>query len=407
MFDILDINIEYLKNSNKLIKRDKYYNELEKCVSIWNITIVTWMRRTWKSSLILKYLENKENIFYFSKDLDPTNTIKNNENLFELFTIFSSKNEVKYIVIDEIQDIQNWEIFVRYVFALKKYKILITGSNSKLLSWELSTFLAWRYVEIMVYPLSFKEFLWFKQKEFSQDLFKEYLIYWGLPEIINIENELLKQNYLKAIKDSVILKDIVSRYQIRDYHVFSLLVNFLADNTWNLTTWRNINNFLKNEQIKLSLSTMLDYINYWINTFIWDKVNRYDLKWKKVLEISNKYYFNDLWTRSAILSEFSTKHISQLLENFVYTELKKSWYEIFIWNYNDLEIDFVVKKQNIVKYFQVAYLLPEEKTLQRELESLKKIKDSYEKYVITLDEYKLWNYDWINVIWIKEFLEKI
>ena len=408
MFDIIKLNQEYIKNIWYIKQRSWYNEKLEKFTSLNNITVLTWLIRSWKSSILLKYLENKNNIFYFSKEIDPENKIKNNEDLNKLFNEFKDNFfEVEYIVIDEIQDVKNWEIFIRYVYALKKHKIIITWSNSKLLSSELSTFLAWRYYEISVYPLSFNEFLDFKVEKYSSDIFKEYLIYWWLPEITFLDDLWVKQNYLKVVKDSIILKDIVYRYNIRDYSIFESLMKFISDNIANLTTGRNINWFLQNIWIKIALSTMLDYISFSIRSFIIDKVNRYDLKWKKVLEINNKYYLGDLWLRSAILWDFTTKNIWALLENFIYNELKKAWYEIFIWNYADLEIDFVAKKDWIIKYFQVSYLLSDNNTFEREMKSLLKIKDSYKKFIITLDEYKLWNYEWIEVIWIENFLNNI
>ena len=408
MFDIIDKNKKYIKNVWYIKQRPIYNQKLDNFVSKNNIVVLTWLRRSWKSSILLKYLENKKNIFYFSKEIDPKNKIKNNEDLNKLFEECSkSFSKIKYVVIDEIQDIKNWEIFIRYIYALKKYKIIITWSNSKLLSSELSTFLAWRYHEISVYPLNFNEFLDFKWESYSTDIFKEYLIYWWLPEIVFLNDLLVKQNYLEMIKNSIILKDIINRYNIRDYSVFESIVKFLSDNIANLTTWRNINWFLKNEWVKIVLSTILDYINFCIQSFFIYKVNRYDLRWKKVLEINNKYYLSDLWIRSAILWDFTTKNIWALLENFVFNELKKGWYEVFIWNYMDLEIDFVAKKDWIVKYFQVSYLLSDDLTFKREISGLIKINDLYQKFIVTLDEYRLWNYEWVEVIWIEGFLKSI
>ena len=219
-----------------------------------------------------------------------------------------------------------------------------------------------------------------------------------------ISDVFVKQQYLKAIKDSIILKDIISRYNIRDYTIYSKLVSFLSDNIWNLTTWRNIVNFLKNEWIKTSLWTILDYIDFSCNALILEKVNRFDIKWKKILEINNKYYMSELWFRSAINWDFTTKEIQAQLENFVYLELKKASYEVYIWNYDDLEIDFVAKKNNVLKYFQVSYLISDKNTFDREIKSLSQINDVYPKYIITLDTYKIWNYNWIEVISIEDFL---
>lgn len=404
MYNILRQNLDFIENVSYIKSRKIYSNRLLEFENQNNIVVITWLRRAGKSSIILDFLKGKKDIFYFSKELDVENKIKNQVDLKALFDTYLKKNNAKYIVIDEIQDIENWEMFVRWVYALKRYKIIITWSNSNLLSSELSTYLSWRYISIRVYPFSFCEYLDFNWMQYSEENLIKFLTYWWLPEVSLLDSDNLKKNYLNSIRDSIILKDIVTRYSIRDLNLYSSILRFLSDNIWQLTTWRNLAKFLKNQWIKLSLASLLDYILFTENSFVIEKVNRFDIKWKKILEINNKYYFEDLGLRNAIIWNFSTQDISQLLENFVYNELKNKWYQIFIWNIWDYEIDFIAEKDWEVKYFQVSYLL-NENSFEREIGSLLKIKDNFPKYIVTLDKFRKWTKSWIKIIWIEEFLD--
>ena len=409
MYDILIQNLEYFKSVWSIKRRKAYIDRLKRFVETGNITVVTWVRRSWKSTIILDYLniESKESVFYFSKELDPDDKITDNIVLRKLFDVYVKKfGNPTYIVIDEIQDIKDWEKFLRYVFALKKYKIIISWSNSNLLSSELSTYLAWRYFEVKVFPLSYSEFLIFKDVEHTDDVFNEYLVYWWLPESVLFDDFRLKRNYIEIIKDSIILKDIVSRYKIKDIWLFMILLRYIADNIWQFLSGRNIHKYLKNQWVNIALSTLLDYIYYSEIAFITNKVNRFDIKWKKILEINNKYYFWDLWVRNGVLWKFSSKDIWQLLENFVYNQLMQASYDVYIWNLWEYEIDFVAQKNGNIKYFQVSYVMNDE-TYTREVWNLNKIRDNYEKFVVTLDKYRLWDDNGIKIIWIEEFCNMI
>lgn len=397
--------------TNNIFSREYYSKKMNSMVSNKNILIITWQRRVWKSYIIIDYIKTNNidlwEIFYLNKELDSLWLIKNNIDLEVLFNEYSKLNNTKYIIIDEIQDIESWEIFIRAKFVEKKYNIIITGSNSKLLSSELSTYLTWRYINLDIYPLTYFEYIEFKNLENTKINFLEYLEFWWLPEIVLETNKDLKKNYISNLKNSIILKDIVNRYKIKDYSFFEKILWFVSQNIWNITSLRKVEDYLKKDKIKVSLSTISNYIKYLENTYLINNCEKYDLAWKRVLEYNSKYYFNDLWIRNSIYYNFNFD-IWKLLENYVFNMLIAKWYNVYVWEKKWLEIDFVAQKENIKIYIQVTYLITSQEVYEREFWNLKQIKDNFEKIVISMDDLIFKDDSWIkhfSILELERFLQ--
>lgn len=395
--------IEIINKSKNIIdgeifSRLHYLEKMNNMVSNRNILIISWQRRVWKSYIIIDYLKsnsiNLKEVFYLNKELDSINQIKTNIELENLFSTFEKENKVKYIIIDEIQDIEWWENFIRAKFSEKRYNIIITWSNSKLLSSELSTYLTWRYINLDIFPLTYFEFLNIKKLDNSKDNFLYYMEFWWLPEIILETNDELKRNYIKNLKDSIILKDIVNRYKVKNYSFFEKILWFVSHNIWNITSLRKVEDYLKKDKIKVSLSTISNYIKYLENTYLINNCEKYDLAWKKVLEYNSKYYFNDLWIRNSIYYNLNFD-IWKLLENYVFNILLSKWYKVYIWDKKWLEIDFIAQKWNDKKYFQVTYIISSEEVYNREFWNLKQIWDNFEKIVLSMDDIEFKDDSWI------------
>jgi predicted AAA+ superfamily ATPase len=375
------------------------------------IIIIEWQRRVWKSSFIISYLKEKninlKEVFYFNKEKDKTELIKDNIDLDSFYNEFVKLNwKPKYIIIDEIQNIKGWEIFIRSYSADGEYKIIITGSNSKLLSGELATYLTWRYLPLNMYPLSYKEFLDFKWLEETDKNFLEYLTYGGMPEIVFVNEQNVKENYWSILVNDIILKDVVNRYDIRNVSLLMRLLAYLADNTGFLISITNITNYLKNQfWEEYSKTTIASYLKYFEIPYLINEVSRYDIKWKKILEYTSKYYWTDVWLRNSFGFIF-WNDIWKVLENLVFIKLKQMGYNVYVWILNWTEVNFVWEKNGEIIYIQVCYLIATPEVIEREFWNLLKIKDNYRKIVLSMDKV-FWNtYQWIEHINIVEWLLK-
>ncbi len=402
--------IQQSKNllNQKIFPRKDYFEQLDKFLESEQIIVVQWQRRSGKSYVIMWYFQYKkinfDDVFFVNKEMDIEWSILDVTDLNKLFIDYQNEKwDPKYIVIDEIQDIKNRENFIRAKFVEKKYKIIISGSNSKLLSGDLSTYLSGRYLTFSVYPFDYAEYLdYVNLSDIPQNLVS-YFQWWWMPEIVAIPDNTLKYRHLKDILDSTVLKDIVSRFQIRDINYFNKIMMFIADNIWTPLSLRNIQNSSKNfwwwtASIE-KISTYLDFLQI---PYLIHNVSNYDIKWKKILERNEKYYFNDLWIRNVLKFSYEDDK-GKLLENIVFLQLKRLWYEIFVWNLWDSEIDFVCKKADKIFYIQVSYTVSDEKTREREFWNLLKIEDAYPKYVISADPLAM-DYKWIKHMYISDFL---
>ena len=386
-----------MENENlALIQRDEYLNFIENYIDKPIVKVLIGMRRVGKSAII-KLLINKllkknipaSNILYINKESLEFDEIKNYKDLYRYaINYFKGIKNRKYIFIDEIQEIAEWEKSVNSFLADNYGDITISGSNSKLLSSELATLLSGRYIEIPVYPLTFKEFLQFRSKKTDTETeFKNFLRYGGLPGIhlLPLKDDTIFA-YLNSILNTVLYSDVIIRHKIRDAAVFDRVVKYLFDNIGNITTAKKIADYFKSQKVKVSVDTVLNYITYLETSLIINRVPRYDIKGKKFLEFHDKVFLNDIGLRNGLIG-YREKNINGLLENIVYKELQSRGYKVSVGVLNQLEIDFIAEKQNDIKYIQVCYLLNREDTVEREFGSLEKISNNYEKIVVSMDKF--------------------
>ena len=385
-----------------MVERKLYLDKIKSFVDVDLIKIITGIRRCGKSyffKLIINFLiengVNEENILLIDLELPKFNHIKTREQLDEIVLEFLEEHHDKtYLFFDEIQNVSQWEISINGYFKLSNVDIYITGSNSKLLSKELATFLTGRYISIEMYPFSFNEFIDFKEElnqkaffenEFNTDIenyFEEYISYGGLPVTIDTKNH--KEITLKDLYSSILLHDIVERYEIRNIGLFSRITKFILENIGNLISAHSIYTYLKHEKINITKSTIYNYLEYLQNAYILSKITREDLTSKKEISGSEKFYVMDQGFFKSQIEE-KQLNIGRILENIVYLELLRNDCKVTVGTINNYEIDFVCKKDNKKFYIQVAYHLYDEKTIDREFRPLKQVDDNYPKYVLTMD----------------------
>ena len=386
-----------------MTKRELYIEKIKPFINKDIIKVLTGIRRSGKSVMLKLIMEElKQN------KIDEKQFININfENLInrELTTadklheyILKKASEIKkkcYIFLDEIQEVKDWEKCINSLRVNEEYDfdIYITGSNAKLLSGELSTYLAGRYVEFVIYPFSFKEFLEtlksIQQDVSTREAFQKYVKFGGMPFLYNLAfEEEASLQYLKDIYSSIILKDITQRNKIRDTDLLERVISYLIMNVGNNFSATSISKFFKSENRKVSVETILNYIKAAEEAFLIYKVSRDDLIGKKILNVNEKYYIVDHGIREAIL-ESNQRDINQIFENIIYLELLRKGYNIRVGKIDNLEVDFVCTKGNEKIYIQLVYLLASSETIEREFSSLEKINDNYPKYVISMDEFDM------------------
>lgn len=298
-----------------------------------------------------------------------------------------------YLFFDEIQEVKDWEKCINSLRVSLDCDIYITGSNAKLLSGELATYLGGRYVEFVIYPFSFKEFIELYQTivptESIQVCFQKYLLSGGMPYLANIryDTEASKQ-YLFDLFNSVQLKDIVKRNKIRDVDLLERIIAYVMANIGNTFSATSLSKFLKNEKCSVASETILNYLKYCCDSYLFYKVKREDLQGKQILATKEKYYIVDHGIRQAVFGG-NMRDINLILENIVFMELLRRGYDVTVGKVNDKEIDFVCTKQGEKLYVQVAYLLASEETIAREFGVYDEICDNYPKYVVSMDEFDM------------------
>lgn len=386
-----------------MTKRELYIEKIKPFIDKDIIKVLTGIRRSGKSVMLKLIMEElKQN------KIDEKQFININfENLInrELTTadklheyILKKASEIKkkcYIFLDEIQEVKDWEKCINSLRVNEEYDfdIYITGSNAKLLSGELSTYLAGRYVEFVIYPFSFKEFLEtlksIQQDVSTREAFQKYVKFGGMPFLYNLAfEEEASLQYLKDIYSSIILKDITQRNKIRDTDLLERVISYLIMNVGNNFSATSISKFFKSENRKVSVETILNYIKAAEESFLIYRVLRDDLIGKKVLNVNEKYYIADHGMREAILGS-NQRDTNQIFENIIYLELLRKGYNVRVGKVDNLEVDFVCTKGNEKIYVQVAYLLASAETIEREFTSLEKIDDNYPKYIISMDEFDM------------------
>ena len=386
-----------------MLKRDEYIKQIVPFIDKDVIKVLTGIRRSGKSVMLKLLMEELKNIGINEKQFIYINfenlkyrNLKNYERLYDfILNKVDDKYKSYYIFLDEIQEVEEWE---RCVNSLRvdedfNFDIYITGSNAKLLSGELSTYLSGRYIEFVVYPFSFKEFFEImkeKNKEIDlKEAFQDYVKFGGMPFLHNLDyNFEASMQYLQDLYASIILKDITQRNNIRDTDLLERIINYVVMNIGNTFSATSISKFFKSENRKVATETILNYIKACEEAFLVYRVARNDLLGKKKLNVNEKYYIADHGIREAIM-ENNQKNINQVLENIVYFEMLRRGYNIKIGKVDNLEVDFVCKKNDETIYIQVSYLLASEDTKEREFSVLENIKDNYPKYVLSMDEFDM------------------
>lgn len=381
-----------------MILREQYMNQIRDFIDKPVIKVITGMRRCGKSVMLQLTRDEltsrgvKENqIFYVNFESLKYEELKDYKKMYLAVSEAAQDAGGRlYILLDEIQEVPEWEKAVNSFRVDFDCDVYVTGSNAKLLSGELATLLAGRYVEIRVYPLSFAEYLDFaesneEEKQFTrQEHFANFLRYGGLPGIHQMkwdENRIMQ--YLADIYNSVLLKDVIKRNNIRDTALLEGIVKYLMDNIGNTFSAKTISDFLKSQGRKLSTETVYNYLDALEGAFLIHKVPRFDIKGKRILETQEKYYLSDLGLRHAIIG-YRNNDIGGVLENVVYLELLRRGYTVNIGKQGVAEVDFIANKTDDRLYVQVSYVLTEENT-NREFDPLEAIADNYEKVVLSTD----------------------
>jgi len=389
--------------------RQAYLEKLSQYIDNRLIKILTGQRRTGKSFLlrqIIKYLIGKgidsRNILYINKEIIHFDKLNNYLQLSELIEIYKEELKPKgkiYLFIDEIQQIEGWEKAVNSYSQdfTEHFEIFITGSNSTMLAGELSTLLSGRYIEFNIYPFSFDEYTLYYKLEKNRENLLSYLLSGGLPELLHLGTDEIKIHYINSLKDTIILKDIIQKYKLKEGNLLERLFLFFINNSSNLFSVNSITSTLRHNKIEISNNTVSNYIEYLKQCYLIHESSRYDIRGKEIISGSKKYYLNDLSYRNYLFSGFD-KAPGKLLENYVYLNFRQKGYNVYCGQIRHKEIDFVIEKNNDTKYIQVAWQLTSEETIHREFGNLEIIPDNYEKMVISMDELPMGNYNGIRHI---------
>ena len=361
------------------------------------VKVIVGQRRTGKS-YILRQIANDlisngvhpHNIFYLNKEFIDFDFINHYTDLEELIKLYQFKLKPQgkiYLFFDEIQNIAQWERLVNSYSQdfTESYEVVISGSNSKMLSGELATLLSGRYVNFEIFPFSFKEFVGITNQNSSKEMYIKYMQSGGLPELFVLPNEETKRHYVASVKDTVLLRDVIQRHAIKDPNLLEEIFIYLVNNAANLLSVNNVTNYLKSKGRKTSYDTIANYIGYIEDTFLLHKAERFDIKGKDTIAGNVKYYCNDLAYKNYLYAGFGYG-IGYQLENLIYLELRRLGYEVYVGVMPNKEIDFVAIKADEKVYVQSAYLLIDEETIKREYASLEAINDNYPKLIVSLDD---------------------
>lgn len=400
-----------------MIKRELYLSKLRDSYDSELIKVIMGVRRCGKSILLIQIIEelkergiDDNHIIYINFEdydyIDYTEPKKFNE--YVKSKILDDKKY--YLFFDEIQNVREFEKVINSFRATMNTSIFITGSNSKLLSTELTTYLTGRFISIKMMPFTYAEFLELKDMSSDDNTFKEFLEWGGMPQIYNTISEIERKLYLKDLYNTIILKDIVERNNIKDVSLLNRIIQFMMENIGGVISANSIAGYLRNEKINTSVDTVLNYLDYITSSSIFNKVHRYDIRGKNVMCTLEKYYLTDLGLLYLKKTPIEKK-VGGRLENIVYNELISRGYDVYIGKTNKGEIDFVVNNFGNISYIQVADVLSTDEVLNREFGAFKNVPDNYPKYVITMDkmDYSMDGIKHVNIIDFllnKEILEK-
>ena len=377
-----------------MLKREIYLSRIRGFYDSDLVKILVGIRRCGKSVILKQIIEEikekgieEDHILYINFEFVEFEELKDYKKLNSYIKEKIKDNKKYYIFLDEIQNVEKFEIVVNSLRAsLENISIFITGSNSKLLSNELSTVLSGRYVLFNIYPLTYKEYIELTGKNSKDEMnFWDFVKWGGLPNRVQFTNETNIKDYLHSVFDSIILRDVVERLGLKDTSLFNLILQYLIDITGREFSANNIIKYLKTEGKVTSTETLYTYLDALCKALIIQKIYRYDIHGKAILKTLNKYYMTDLGIAQIKNNNFEINKCFAI-ENVVFNELVARGYEVYIGKLNPGEIDFIASKSGERKYFQIAYLLSDKKVEDREFGALKKIEDNYPKYVISLDK---------------------
>lgn len=396
-----------------LLEREGYSERIRKMLGRGMVVALTGQRRvgksfTMKAVIEEKRLEDNNNIIYIDKERTEFDELANYKDL-ELYVkdrLKDGKNN--YLFIDEVQEIEEFEKTILDLQASGQCEIMLTGSNAKMLSGELATRLRGRYIDYRIRGLSYREFLQFHNLEDNDETLGIYLQNGGLPglRLMGLENPDLVRDYLMNVYNTILLRDIIEREKIRNIPLLKTLVKFLSDNIGKQFSARSIANYLKSQNTEASTNIILSYLDFLCNAYIIDRVERYNIHGKKILEFDDKFYFEDLGIRNVIIGANRRFDIEKVMENIVYKHLVRLGYTVYVGQLHKAEIDFVAETPDATIYIQVTYLLASEDTVKREFGNLQLIKDNHPKYVVSMDRvYGLTNVDGIKHVHLREFLK--
>ena len=394
---------------NHIIPRNHYLDKVKPFINQSIIKVFTGQRRVGKSYLLfqlidyLKNVHSEPSIVYINKEDLAFSFITTAVDLVTYVNEKASKTSTTYLFIDEIQDITDFSVALRSLLLQENLDIYCTGSNANMLSSDIAGHLSGRFIEINVQSLSYAEFLDFHKLQEAPSTLELYMKFGGLPYLKNLplEDEVVFE-YLKNIYSTIVYRDIINRYAIRNVSFLEKLVHFMCSTTGSLFSNKKISDFLKSQKTNMPPNQVQLYVNYLVNAFLIHKVARYDLIGKRLFEIGNKYYFENLGIRNALWG-YRLEDRGKIIENLVYNELLFKGYQVQVGVIGTQEIDFIAQKNTEKWYIQVALALTEEKTLEREFGNLLKIQDNYRKTVVTLDTYQGASYKGIEVLNVRSF----
>lgn len=374
----------------KITERNSYIKQVERLIGKGEAIVLTGHRRAGKSCILASLAERWKNlgniIFIDMEDPDHADleTYKELHDYVKSHFVEESKN---FLLIDEVQEISQFEKALRYWIRQDNMTVVVTGSNAAMLSSEVATAFAGRCFDVHINSLNYEEFLRFYALQDSDDSLTAYLRWGGLPFLAQIPmaDTKVRTDYLGSIYDTIFVKDVITRRKVRNVTMMDNLARFVADNTGKIFSANSIAKYLKGKENTVSANTVGEYMEAWCESYMIDKVKRYDIKGKLVFEQQEKYYFEDLGIRNYLCKDKRNIDIEKSLENIVYLKLKNRGFDVYVGQINGKEIDFVARRGTEMLYVQVAMTITNEATYQREFGNLKLIRDNYPKYLVTLD----------------------
>jgi predicted AAA+ superfamily ATPase len=404
--------LQLYRMTEKLIFRKQYMDKIRPFIGKDLIKIITGQRRIGKSYMLKQLIEEirqvrpESNIIYIDKELEEFSAIRNSGDLHKYVMKHLVEGKDNFLFIDEVQEIESFQRCIRSLLNKAACDIYCTGSNATMLSGELATLLAGRYMEFPIHGLSYPEFLEFNKVSDSNENLNLYMTLGGMPYQYHLGlDPAIVFEYLKSLYSTILLKDVVSRENIRNVSLLENLVSYLADNTGSLFSAQNISKYLKSQQITIPTQSVINYLKALTNAYFIHKVSRADIQGLKIFEIGEKFYFEDLGLRNSIRPFNYRGDIGKLMENAVYLHLLRNRYKVYVGKSGDKEIDFMAEKDGERIYVQVAYQLGDDNIIKREFGNLADIPDNYPKYVVTMDEIQSRNtYKGIKQLNLRAFL---